>query len=310
MSRPFARRLILSTMFAACAAVNGPVLLAQAQLPQELRARGAAAAQAPAAPAGLDQRGADELRNDLRELMRQYPPSLAQVIRLDPALLSNPSYLAPYPLLAAFVQARPEVARHPEYFFSFAGQGNWWQEPMSPEMRLREAAIASHRNTMEFVMIFGVVSAIAFAVVWLFRMVIAHRRWLRVTRLQSDLNNRLLERMGSNEQLLAYLQSQAGQQLLVTPPVGEPASSSLAAPISRILWAVQAGTVLVSGGAGFLVVRRYVMPEVGDGLLTVGVLAIAVGFGFALASVASYLLSQRFGLLETSRDRADGSGRV
>jgi hypothetical protein len=311
MSRPFARRLILSAVFTACAAAGGPALLAQpAQLPQELRARGAAAAQVPAVPAGLDQRGADELRNDLRELMRQYPPSLAQVIRLDPGLLSNPSYLAPYPLLAAFVQARPEVARHPEYFFSFAGQGNWWQEPMSPEMQLRQAAIASHRNTMEFVMIFGVVSAVAFAVVWLFRMVLAHRRWLRVTRLQSDLNNRLLERMGSNDQLLAYLQSQAGQQLLITPPVGEPASPSVAAPISRILWAVQAGSVLVSGGMGFLIVRRYVMPEVGDGLLTVGVLAIAVGFGFALASVASYLLSQRFGLLETSRDRADGPGRV
>jgi hypothetical protein len=311
MSRSLARRLMLSTLLAAGAAMNGAALLAQPdQLPQELRARGAAAAQAPAVPAGLDQRGADELRNDLRELMRQYPPSLAEVIRLDPALLSNPEYLAPYPLLAAFIQARPEVRRHPEYFFSFAGQGNWWQEPMSPEMQLRQAAINSHRNTMEFVTIFGVVSAVAFAVVWLFRMVIAHRRWLRVTRLQSDLNNRLLERMGSSEQLLAYLQSQPGQQLLVTPSVGEPASPALAAPISRILWAVQAGTVLVSGGIGFLVVRRYVMPEVGDGLLTVGVLAIAVGFGFALASVASYLLSQRFGLLETSRDRAAESGRV
>lgn len=312
MPRPIARRLVLAAALAVSTAANAPALLAQsqpAQLPQQLQARGAQIAQVPALPAGIDQRQAEEIRNDLRELMRQYPPALAQVLRLDPALVSNAAYLAPYPALAAFVQARPEVSRHADYFFSFAGQGNWWSEPTSPEMQLRRDAMNMQRQVIDSLGVGVLFAGFAFAVFSLVRLFIGHRRWIRATRLQSELNNRLLERMGSNEQLLAYLQSQAGQQLTATPPVAE-ATAPLAAPFSRILWAVQAGIVLISGGIGFLVIRRYVVPEAGEALLTIGVLAISVGLGFALASIASYLLSQRFGLLDGPRDRAGESGRA
>ncbi len=309
MSRSFARRLILPTLFAACATVTGPVLLAQAQpaqLPQELRARGA---QAPVLPTGLDGREADELRNDLREVLRQYPPTLARVFRLDPSLMASPDYLAPYPAVAAFFQAHPEVPRHPDYFLSFIGESGW-SEPRSVDEQLRQQGMSMQRQLIEGLSIAIVVGALATGVVWLVRLFISHRRWIRATRLQSELNNRLLERMGSNEQLLAYLQSQAGQQLMAMPVTVEPSVPTMAAPFSRILWAVQAGIVLISGGVGFLVIRRYVIEEAGQAMMTIGVLAIAVGMGFALASVASYLLSQRFGLLETSRDRAGESGRV
>jgi hypothetical protein len=139
-------------------------------------------------------------------------------------------------------------------------------------------------------------------------MFVTHRRWLRSTRLQSELNNRLLERMGSNEQLLAYLQSQAGQQLMAPPVVSDYAASA-AAPISRILWAVQASLVLICAGIGFIVLRNYVFVETGEAPLTFGVLAIAIGTGFAGASYASYVLSKRFGLLETPR-AGDDAGRV
>lgn len=311
MSRSLVRRLVFFVLLAACAAAHGAGLLAQpAQLPQDLRAGGVLPGQAPAAPAVLDQRQADERRNDLRELMRQYPPALAQVLRLDPSLLNNASYLAPYPALATFVQVHPEVARHPEYFFSFAGQGDWWQEPLSPDVQLRRDAMNMQRQTIDGLGIMILFLGLGLSVFSLVRIFIGHRRWIRATRLQSELNNRLLERMGSNDQLLAYLQSQAGQQLMATPVVVDQAAPAMAAPLSRILWAVQAGIVLISGGIGFLIIRRYVIAEAGEALMTIGVLAIAVGIGFALASVASYLLSQRFGLLDTSRDRAGESGRV
>jgi len=312
MPRPIARRLVLTAALAAYAVLNAPMVLAQAQpaqLPQQLQARGAQAEQVPALPVGIDQRQADQIRNDLRDLMRQYPPALAQVLRLDPSLVSNAAYLAPYPALVAFVQARPEVARHADFFFSFAGQGNWWSEPMAPELQLRRDAMNMQRQMIDSLGVGALFAGFAFVLFSLVRLFIGHRRWIRATRLQSELNNRLLERMGSNEQLLVYLQSQAGQQLMATPVV-EPAAPALAAPFSRILWAVQAGIVLISGGIGFLVIRRYVVPEAGEALLTIGVLAISVGLGFALASVASYLLSQRFGLLDGSRDRTGESGRV
>jgi hypothetical protein len=40
------------------------------------------------------------------------------------------------------------------------------------------------------------------------------------------------------------------------------------------------------------------MEEVAQLLLTLGVLGISVGIGFALAALASYVLSARLGLLE------------
>src|SRR5688572_8679152 len=60
---------------------------------------------------------AEETRRDLEELLKQYPPSLPRVLRLDPTLLSSPEYLKPYPALAAFLAQRPEVVHNPGYFF-------------------------------------------------------------------------------------------------------------------------------------------------------------------------------------------------
>jgi hypothetical protein len=297
MSRSFARRLILPAVFSVCALVNSPVLLAQAQ-PGQL----------PALPASLDQRRAEEVRDELRRTMEQYPPTLGRFLVLDPSLMTNVDYMSTYPVLAAFFQTHPEVPRHPDYFLSFIGERGW-SEPRTIDDELRQQGMNMQREMVSGLGVAAVFLGLGFAVFSLVRLFVNHRRWIRATRLQSELNNRLFERMGSNEQLLAYLQSQAGQQLMATPVViDQPAA--IAAPFSRILWAVQAGIVLISGGAGFLVIRRYVIEEASEALLTVGVLAIALGVGFALASVASYLLSQRFGLLETSRDRAGESGRV
>ena len=44
------------------------------------------------------------------------PPALQQVLRLDPSLLANQSYLEAYPALAAFIAQHPEVARNPTFF--------------------------------------------------------------------------------------------------------------------------------------------------------------------------------------------------
>lgn len=307
MSRVFVRRLAACVLLAGVLAALGPVLLArQERLPQTLRA--VDAAQQPV-PAGLDRRRADEIREELRRTLENYPPTLGRLFRLDPALMTNAGYMAPYPVLAAFFTAHPEVPRHPDYFLSFVGE-NGWSEPRTIDDEMRQQGMNMQRDVMQSLTIAVVIGSLATGVIWLVRLFISHRRWIRATRLQSELNNRLLERMGSNEQLLTYLQSQAGQQLMAMPMVVEPATPAAAAPYSRILWAVQAGLVLMSGGAGFLVIRRYVIEEAGQALLTIGVLAIAVGIGFALAALASYLLSQRFGLFETARDRSGDSGRV
>lgn len=299
MPRPFSRRTAIAVPTLALVLACVATLDAQQRVPQQLIERGTAQAVIPGGPG----QGADELRDEFRELMRQFPPALARVLRLDASLMTNEGYLATYPGLAAFLDAHPEISRYPEFFLNFAGDG--WQQPLDAQSRLRSESLGVQRNMFEGLTIIGAVSAVVFGVVWLLRTFVGHRRWLRATRLQSELNNRLLERMGSNEQLLAYLQSQAGQQLMAAPVINDVSVPAAAASLTRILWAVQAGLVLICGGIGLLVVRNYVFEETGEALLTFGTLAISVGVGFAGASYASYALSKRFGLLETTRAGGD-----
>jgi hypothetical protein len=301
-----ARRVLACLSLAILVALSSPAA-AQERTQQVLVERGVSSTQT-LVPAGLGQE-ADQLRDSFRELMRQYPPALARVLRLDASLMTNDAYLGTYPALGAFLKAHPEISRYPDYFLDFAGNG-WgnWEPPLDAQSQLRREALNAQRNMFEMLTIIAAVSGVVFGLVWLVRMFVTHRRWLRSTRLQSELNNRLLERMGSNEQLLAYLQSQAGQQLMAPPVVNDYAASA-AAPISRILWAVQASLVLICAGIGFIVLRNYVFVETGEAPLTFGVLAIAIGTGFAGASYASYVLSKRFGLLETPR-AGDDAGRL
>ena len=64
----------------------------------------------------VDERSAQDTRQRLNEILRDYPPSLTQVLRLDPTLLNNADYLAPYPALAAYIAQHPEVSRHAAFY--------------------------------------------------------------------------------------------------------------------------------------------------------------------------------------------------
>src|SRR3954468_16275943 len=60
---------------------------------------------------------AGETMQRLQETLRQYPPSVAHVLALDPTLLTNDAYLQPYSQLAALMTQHPEIAHNPAYFF-------------------------------------------------------------------------------------------------------------------------------------------------------------------------------------------------
>ena len=70
------------------------------------------AAQNPQVTVALVQdQDARETRENLEEILRKLPPAVGRVLRTDPSLLSNESYLATYPALAAFLKQHPEVRR-------------------------------------------------------------------------------------------------------------------------------------------------------------------------------------------------------
>src|SRR5829696_1218452 len=57
-----------------------------------------------------------ETRERLRQILHKLPPEVGKVLKLDPSLWRNQSYLNTYPALAAFVAAHPEVGHNSQFF--------------------------------------------------------------------------------------------------------------------------------------------------------------------------------------------------
>jgi hypothetical protein len=247
---------------------------------------------APAQPP-VDERDARETRERLREVLNQYPPSVGQVLRLDPSLLSKPDYMATYPALAAFVAQHPQVVHNPAFFIG------------DPRFEVQEtgrgAALRVVENVFEGAMfLIGVVSFFTL-VGWLGRALIDYRTWQRASKIQADAHAKLVDRLTSNEDLLAYLQSAAGQRatMSATRPGLDIAMRAVGAPVNRILWSVQAGVVLAAGGLGLWFAKASVIEEAAQALNVVAVLAVALGVGFVASALVAYALSRQLGLLES-----------
>src|SRR5678816_1987951 len=65
---------------------------------------------------GSGKQGVNRTKAELYLLLQKYPPRLGEVLQMDHSLLSNESYLAPYPELRTFLQQHPEVIRDPDFF--------------------------------------------------------------------------------------------------------------------------------------------------------------------------------------------------
>ena len=275
----------------------GTLSAQQARLPQQ-----GIEAQRQSVLLPSDLQNAEETRKEFREVMRRYPPALGRVFKLDPTLMGNPTYMQSYPALVEFLKLHPEVPRYSGYFLSYVDEYGNSYEPQDPTYRLRSETINMWRNFIEMMIAFMVFLVVTYAVTWLVRYIVNHRRWIRATKVQADVHSRLLERFSSNEELLAYVQSPAGAHFLQAAPVavemngGGPAN--LSAPFSRILWSIQAGLVLACAGIGFLFIKGQMVEEVAQMMMAMGTLAISIGIGFALAALAYYMLSSRLGLFE------------
>ncbi len=262
---------------------------------QTRTAPGAAPQPVERAPVLLSRADADEIRNQMRDVLRQYPPSLADVLRLDPSLLTSEQYLSTYPALAAFLGEHPEVARNPTFFLGSGNDRGW--ESNSPQAE----AMRMWRDVIQGLQIFAVFATITGVLAWLVKMLLDYRRWLRLSRVQTEVHTKLLDRFAANEDLLAYIQTPAGRKFLESAPIpidaAEPARA-IGAPYSRILWSVQAGIVLALGGLALVFVGgRQTFEEIGGPLESIGIVILAVGIGFVISAVASYVLSRRLGLI-------------
>ena len=255
----------------------------------------------PAAQAPVDEQTARETRERLQLILQQYPPSVGQVLRLDPSLLTKPDYLAPYPTLAAYLSQHPEVAHNPTFFFGGALGG-----PQQYTNLQGRTANAIESVFIGLEVMLGFMAAVA-ALAWLIRGGIDYRRWLRATKVQVDAHTKIVDRLASNEDLLAYMNSAAGQRFLTAVPgtaatVVDAAAMPVSAPINRILWSVQAGVVLTVAGAGLFLAKNGVIDEAAQAMQVLAILIMALGVGFVLSALASWALSRQFGLLASHAD--------
>ena len=280
MARTTIRGILALGMLAA----SGSVFLAP---PGWAQARKGSAAGPVSAPVeGVDQPDAQSTQVELSRLLDHYPPALRGVLQLDPSLLGSQSYLAPYPALMSFLKEHPEIVRDPSFYVG--APGSWCR----PRNEMLEEVLAGLAVFLGFCMAIGLVT-------WLIRTWIDYRRWSRLAKVQTDVHTKLLDRFTGNEDLLAYIQSSAGSKFLESSPIALDAGPhSVAAPLGRILLSVQAGLVLVAAGVGLRFVGGQVSGDASQPFYAMGVLGIALGIGFVVSAIISFMISQRLGLIE------------
>ena len=296
--------------------LSRPAAVAIAALTSFFLATGAAAAQRQPTPnpvasprdttavsATVLQMDAEDTRRALEEVLKQYPPSLPRILRLDPTLLTNDGYLQPYPQLAAFLKQHSEVAHNPNYFLAeYEGGNNYFRQ--TPQ----ERAIDMWRDTIQGFTIGAVLLAIVSGLIWLIKTLVDYRRWSRLSKIQTEVHNKVLDRMQSNEDLLAYIQTPAGRRFLESAPIPVESPRAIGAPLGRILWSAQAGAVLTVLGVGIALVSRNTLEEVAAPMAALGAVVIALGVGFLASSALAFMLTRRFGLLNGPHTEPESRG--
>jgi hypothetical protein len=154
---------------------------------------------------------------------------------------------------------------------------------------------------------FLVFVGVTLAILWILRTVLDNRRWNRMVKVQTETHAKLLDRFSTSQDMLAYVQSEAGRKFLEMPLFEDQRRQVSVLPFSRILWSVQVGIIVAFFGAGLLFLRGRVTPEADQGFQVFGVLILTLGIGFLVSGGVSYVLAKYFGLLE-QRDALARSG--
>jgi hypothetical protein len=249
-------------------------------------------------------------RERLFKLLRM-SPRLTAVVSRDPSLLGNQEYVSrSNPELAHFLQEHPEIARNPE-FYLFAhvagrgGPGMSLEQYVWPEMNRGRPDVWD--RIVSDIVPFLVFVSILSALLWLLRVFVENRRWSRILKLQTEVHGKLLDRFSSSQELLTYMNTEAGKRFLEPAPisVGIEPSSQARMSLTRVLTPLQLGVVLTLVGTGFLMLRSSLQAEAQAPMLVFGTLGLMLGVGFMISAGLAYLLARRLGLLPEKSGAAE-----
>jgi hypothetical protein len=244
-----------------------------------------------------------ETREQLLGLLRM-SPTLTDVVATDPTLLANQDYVnRNNPELGKFLLNHPEVVRNPD-FYLFANlpsgpgrrserlarrtwMGAFHDQEEEPSLRL-----------MRMIGPFLVFATLLGTLLWLIRILLQNRRWGRIFKMQTEVHGRLIEKLGNNEELVSYMNTEAGKRFLEAAPIPIDFEQDhrIPAALSRVLVPLQIGVVLTLIGIGLLALRHS-LPDISEPLLVFGVLVLMPGIGFILSAAITWLLAARLGLM-------------
>lgn len=267
------------------------------------QARTAAPAPASLATPALNDKDVAATQAELIRLLR-LSPTLTTVVSHDPSLLANQDYVARNnPQLAAFLTQHPEVARNPD-FYLFTHMHAEGQPDEALERAVWPDVYREQGRRSGFDdLVSNMPPVLAFAlflvtVVWLTRVFVENRRWGRIFKLQSEVHGRLIDKFGSNQELAAYMETEAGKRFLEAAPIPVNLDSGQRVPnaVARVLTPLQIGVVLVLLGTG-LMLLRHASPEMDVPMLVLGTVVLMPGIGFILSAGITWLLAARLGLM-------------
>lgn len=240
----------------------------------------------------------------LLQLLR-LSPVLTSVVARDPSLLADQQYVARNnPELAQFLSSHPDVARNPEfYLFSHLNQGGdgrdqaleraVWPEHIPPPFEPGSTAALMDKIAPIIIM-----PALFLFLIWMIRMFVETGRWNRAFKQQSEIHARLIDKLGTSQDLVAYMETEAGRRFLSASPVpvGVEMGQHIPNTVARVLTPLQVGIVMTLLGIGLLLLR-YAGPDTETPMTVLGTVVLMPGIGFILSAAATWILAHRLGIM-------------
>ena len=270
------------------------------------------AAAPPAAQAPTEKDVADT-QDQLLHLLR-LSPTMTAAVAADPSLLGDQAYVArSNPELAQFMASHPDVARNPDfYLFSNLKGGRRdkalereiWPDLTPPDRERPQASAIMH--DLVPIILFPV---FFLAIVWIIRIFVDSRRWNRTFKQQSEIHGRLIEKLGTSQELVAYMETEAGKRFLMASPIagGPEFGQHMPNAVARVLTSLSTGIVLALVGIGFLLLRN-AGPDTSEPMLITGTILLMPGLGFILSAGVTWVLARRLGLMPKKEVAQNAAG--
>ena len=243
-------------------------------------------------------------------------PTMTAAVAADPSLLADQSYVArSNPELAQFMANHPDIARNPEFYLfsrldpSERRRDRALERVVWPDLTTAPYQRSAAADVVERLTPIFVVPAVFLAFVWVIRIFVDSRRWNRTYKQQSEIHGRLIEKLGTGPDLVAYMETEAGKQFLTASPIaaGPEIGQRMPNAVARVLTSLSAGIVMALLGIGFLLLRN-AGPDTPEPMLITGTLLLMPGIGFILSAGVTWVLAHRLGLMPEKDVAHTGAG--